>query len=242
MVGLWNGKATERLLFFCRLVLPVVLSILFAHTQVVGATGISDSSGQFIVEISNTNVNPYTDRFIYNFDVSETGKCALFLDDATVLILNVDGSVENIVRFDDNILKGRRSPSNNIIRWDDNKLELMIGGGDFCRFTEEGQIIEVGKHEVEGTFFEKQESVRIGEYTYAISCSNVLLRLVGGSRYDLLTRIDEQGNREILFQSDKQFPSGDFSLFFMVILLVHIIGAIAVIREIGQRRKQNRNT
>ena len=179
----------------------------------------------------------YKRNFIYCFDVSEDGKCVVFFDNDTVVIFGEDGNVEKVLKFKATLRSTSNAKSSVQILWNENNLWLLDGEDYLCIFTTEGKIIDVYNYESQKSlnfpFFKK---VTVKDNTYKMEYSNFLAHFFGGNKYDILTKTNILGEKNILFDSQKTFPNSAippilFIIIFNAILLFVLYKIIKGIKK-----------
>jgi len=182
----------------------------------------------------------FTDSFIYSFDVSEEHKCAVYFDNAVVAVFNSDGTVEKVLKFNDNILN-TKVPSDVKIRWNKNNLELIMGYGVMCVFSVDGDIIDVFNYETELRSLPKPTEITVEKCTYKIDYSNIFVHFLGGNRYDTLTKTNASGESTVLFKSERNSPSVAISVFVFIILF-NLFVAVVLFKTFSKRKERQGKT
>ena len=193
----------------------------------------------FNITPKNKDSKIFVDSYIYSFDVSEEHKCAVYFDNAVVAIFNSDGTVEKVLKFNDNILN-TKVPSDVKIRWNKNNLELIMGYGVMCVFSVDGDIINVFNYETELRSLPKPTEITVEKCTYKIDCSNIFVHFLGGNRYDTLTKTCSSGESSVLFKSERNFPSVTIFVFAFIILFILFV-SVVLFKTFSQRKSIKNN-
>lgn len=174
---------------------------------------------RFNLTTLSTSTDIYKDKFLYAFDVSSKEKCALFFDNAAVVIMDSEGKVEKVLKFSDEIISSTRSPSSVCVRWKGENLELIGVYDKICVFTPEGEIIEFYNYETQyGAFQRSPAKISVNGNTYELKYSNALLHFWFGNRYDLVIKTTTAGTERILFDCERALPKiKGFDLLFAIV-------------------------
>ena len=191
---------------------------------------------EFSIERLENTSKEHEDNFIYSFDVSKDEKCAVLFDDATVVVFNSDATVENILKFNDDIFEVR-TPSKTIIRWNEDTLELIMSYDVMCTFTSDGEIIDINGYETELHSSPQTNELTVNKNTYAIKYSNPFIHFLGGERYDLLIRTNNNNEEQILFSTQRALPN--VTVFVFVIIIAIITFVIFVLFKKKKKKSKN---
>ncbi|MEE1197770.1 MAG: hypothetical protein U0K54_01315 [Acutalibacteraceae bacterium] len=181
---------------------------------------------EFTVESVSTDATIYEKNFIYSFDVSDTGDCAIFFDNAAVVIMDSDGNLKKVIKFDERLLEVM-SRSDTVIRWNGNNLDLIMSYDVLCAFTVDGEIIDVFNYETDVLHVPKPDKITVNEDVYSMKYSNILVLFPGGNRYDMLIKTNASGEK-VLFDSQKALPNGVVSIFAYIIVINIVIAGILI--------------
>ena len=218
--------------FYIALVVCIGLLVLCNNMAVVAETQGSDEitvvemdevqekyyNRVFSLSVRPTTSSAYKDRFIYSFDVSEDEKCALFFDNAMVVVMDSDGNVESVLKFNDDLLDVR-VPSDVALKWDDGNLKLNQMDNAICTFTTDGKIIDITKIETTRYSLPKTPYKMVNGYEYKIYCNTPFFRYFNGERYNMLLKI-KGDSKAVLFESKRVLPETTIFVIVWIILFV----------------------
>lgn len=177
----------------------------------------------------------YAKRFIYSFDVSDDGTCAIFLDNAMVIIIDSYGNLIDKFSFDKNLLKNKRVPSSVLIQWNNNDLEVFFGSDLMCICSADGELKDVLKIEnaFNGGGPPRRTKKTINQVEYKLSNCNQILNFVS-DRYKYLISSDISNTEKIVFKSENRLIS-NIDLMFIAIVVV-VICAVLILVILNRKR------
>lgn len=183
---------------------------------------------EFSLSKRGLNYKDYENQLFFSFDVSADEKIALLFNDATVVVSDKNGKVENVLKFDEDILNTTvRSAA---IKWNGDNLELMLGYDVACVFSIDGHVLDIWQYEAERSTIPNPSKLTVSENTYQMRASNFFIRFLSGGNgsYDKLIKISADGNEKILFESNKKLPAE--TVFLVVFILIfHITVSVVLI-------------
>ena len=171
---------------------------------------------EFAIKSVSTDATIYEKNFIYSFDVSDTGDCAIFFDNAAVVIIDTNGNLKKVIKFNKKLLEVM-SRSDTVIRWNENNLDLMMSYDVLCTFTVDGEIIDVFNYETDALHVSKPKEITVNEDVYTMKYSNFLVHFLGGNRYDMIIKTNANGET-VIFDSQKALPNDVSSLLAFIIV------------------------
>ncbi len=181
---------------------------------------------EFTIKSVSTDATIYEKNFIYSFDVSDTGDCAIFFDNAAVVIIDSNGNLKKVIKFNKKLLEVM-SRSDTVIRWNGNNLDLIMSYDVLCTFTVDGETIDVYNYETDALHVSKPKEITVNEDVYTMKYSNFLVYFLGGNRYDMLIKTNANGET-VIFDSQKALPNGVVSMFAYVIVLNAVIACVLI--------------
>ena len=231
-------------------ILNIILIFVLYFPNTVNASGTSSTirikeldkskKDYYINEFSTINatyeMKELEENFIYSFDVSKDQKCAVFLDNAVVAVIDSDGQLDKTISFSETIINTKKS-SDTVIRWNGENIDLLMSYGIICSFTTEGKIIDIVAYETDLTSLPKPEKITVGDYVYELKYSNFMTHFLGGNRYDTITRSYRSNDEEIVFKSSKTIPDVIIGLFVFVGLFTGAFIFVAVYWIIYKKRR-----
>ena len=207
-----------KLLKYCGLILclififqpPMAVAVMGEEESAITFSSLKETEKtqyiEFFALTNESNAENYKEQFIYSFDVSEEGDCVIFLDDATVVIMDSDGEVKRILKFKNEILR-TRTPFNTTIQWDGDNINLLLGYGLSCIFTNEGEIVDVFRYETTLRSLPNKREISIGEDMYTLGYSNWVIHFLGGKRYDFVKKSMRPGSPPYCLKVRQSYPA-----------------------------------
>lgn len=245
-----NGKQGEKDMKIIK-VISCVIILIFIFGFSAFANGLNDKveitriemseseqikyRNEFSIEVKSTDYSGYKNSHIFNCDVSDDGRSVLFLEDATVIVLDPEGEVEHILKFRDEILNVQTA-SGVAVFWKEDSIELLMSYDIACNFTVDGELLDIYKYESNRSVLPKNKSITVGEYNYRMKHSNFLVGLLSGQRYDRFVRTSEQGE-EILFDSEALLPSIGYFIIVWCLGMTGF-GVLILVKTKNYRKKR----
>jgi hypothetical protein len=192
----------------------------------------------FSIKSLDNESDIYKDRFFYSFDVSDNGDCAVFFDNAVVVITDSNCAVKKVLQFNEEILNVKIPQT--LIRWNEENLELIMGYHVLCIFTPDGEIVDIYNYKSSSSILSIPSQFFASENTYTASYRNIFVHFLGGNRYDTLTRTDIVGNERVIFQCDRKLPN--VTIFFIMFLTIWHIAALFVVMKVKRRQRKRQGT
>lgn len=157
----------------------------------------------FGLKTVSTISEAYKRQYVFSYDVSEDGRCAMYMDDGTVIVMDKEGIVTNMLKFSENIVKSTNTYS--CIRWDGEDL-ILIHFPRIYGFTLSGETVGIYKYESEYSIIYNPDVITKGDYTYRLENTNALNNFLGGSRHNRLVKINSSDEEQVIFENPKALP------------------------------------
>ncbi|MBQ8404552.1 MAG: hypothetical protein IJX55_09060 [Clostridia bacterium] len=180
---------------------------------------------------------------IRTFDVSESGKIILCLDDNRIAILDENGNVLRYFMYD--------SSGSSMACWKEENILLYLVRSDLLvEITIDGELVgmeEVDIHNVENNEllrdWEGTRKIEANGYTYKIGNDILILKIFSFESYSKLVRVDADGNIKTIYDA----PNTEIFKILILILvalaffLINLFMVIVVVKGFIKAQNEEKN-
>lgn len=253
-------KATKfvfSLLISAIIIISTFSTTVFADSshvfEAIKTADVSEEEKEYSIEkrsfekVECNDISDFEKNTIITFDVSANGKIAVGLDNATVLICDKDMNIEEALSFD-------MSPSGGYyLGWYGDNLCLLLSRGSYIYFISlEGEIVDVriyNEWDSETNTILREithrETTYVNDTEYGIEKTTFTMKYMGGDKHDTFYRKTQNGEKEILFNSQIKSPKEYIALdviyivglFMFAVLILSSTFALIIVRR--KLKKQN---